>query len=127
MAHKEVAAAAHQSQELPRRRLVGGAHHPGAAGLVVQEDAPLPRPADPGAAPAQHLQQIGVEGPVPVQAGQSPAHVVCHVPFPPVGRRMTKLVRRPSVSARMEPPWRSTISRAMARPSPAPPVRVERA
>ena len=40
---------------------------------------------------------------------------------------MIKLVNRPLDSARMVPPWSSTISLAMARPSPAPPVRVERA
>ena len=38
-----------------------------------------------------------------------------------------KLVRVPLLSHRMVPPWSSTISLAMARPSPAPPVREERA
>ena len=36
---------------------------------------------------------------------------------------MTKLVSRPLLSQRMFPPWLSTISLAMASPSPAPPVR----
>lgn len=40
---------------------------------------------------------------------------------------MTKLVSRPLLSQRMFPPWLSTISLAMASPSPAPPVREERA
>ena len=43
------------------------------------------------------------------------------------GRRITKEVLCPLDSAWMVPPWASTISLAMARPRPAPPVREERA
>ena len=37
------------------------------------------------------------------------------------------LVKRPLLSARIVPPWSSTISLAIARPRPAPPVREDRA
>ena len=39
---------------------------------------------------------------------------------------MVKLIRSSVLSARMVPPWSSTISLAMAKPRPAPPVRVAR-
>ena len=39
---------------------------------------------------------------------------------------MVKVIRSSVLSARMVPPWSSTISLAMAKPRPAPPVRVAR-
>ena len=45
-------------------------------------------------------------------------------PLVPTGRSTVKAMRPPPLSARISPPWRCTMSRAMASPSPAPPVAV---
>lgn len=45
-------------------------------------------------------------------------------PPAPTGRSTVKAMRPPPLSARISPPWRCTMSRAMASPSPAPPVAV---
>ena len=127
MAHEKVAVRRDHSQQPPCHRRGGCGHHVRPASPLVEEDAPLPGLQQLGAPPPQRLQQIGVQHRVPAQIGLC-GLLFCHgVSSSARGRRITKLVRLPSLSARMEPPWRSTISRAMARPSPAPPVRVERA
>ena len=42
------------------------------------------------------------------------------------GRRTVKVIRLSALAARIVPPWRARISLAMAKPRPAPPVRVAR-
>ncbi len=61
-----------------------------------------------GNRPLLFIYLAGPDGPLPV----------------PTGRSTVKAMRPPPLSARMFPPWRCTMSRAMASPSPAPPVAV---
>lgn len=61
-----------------------------------------------GNRPLLFIYLAGPDGPLPV----------------PTGRSTVKAMRPPPLSARISPPWRCTMSRAMASPSPAPPVAV---
>ena len=120
-------ASLHQGEHLLQHSGGLGVQEPHLAGGIVEQYAVGPRPADLSGPTAEHLQHVDVQKPVTRQPGKG-SLFQCHA-FPPrySGREMMKLVSLPLFSQRMVPPWSSTISLAMARPSPAPPVRVERA
>lgn len=76
------------------------------------------RPKKPGGKESGRLPHSATARSSPYLAGPDG-------PLPvPTGRSTVKAMRPPPLSARISPPWRCTMSRAMASPSPAPPVAV---